>query len=57
MMKTSLGLLALAIGAIASPLRCRDESVTLEAEDGTLNGNTVLTEVADFTGWLIHPLV
>lgn len=50
MIKTSIGLLALAIGALASPLRCRDESLTLEAEDGTLSANDVLTEFADFTG-------
>jgi mannan endo-1,4-beta-mannosidase len=50
MIKSSIALLTLAVGALASPLRCRDEPITFEAEDGDLNLNSVLTEVAGFTG-------
>lgn len=50
MMKTSLTLLALAIGAIASPLKCRDTTLILEAEDATLTDAEVLTELNGFSG-------
>lgn len=45
-----LSFLSLAIGGIAAPLTGRAAPLTVEAEDGTLAGPSVLTELAGFTG-------